>query len=108
MNYQDINAVTIDRWVEEGWEWGIPISHELKKVRLTQEQKIFQNSFSKQENVDGAFDIDTGIVKDKAIVLLDDIYDSGATIKEVGKLLTRKGAKYVVPIVIAKTVGGTL
>ena len=28
MNYQDINARTIDRWVEEGWEWGIPISHE--------------------------------------------------------------------------------
>lgn len=28
MNYQDINAETIDRWIEEGWEWGIPISHE--------------------------------------------------------------------------------
>ena len=28
MSYQDINAETIDRWVEEGWEWGIPISHE--------------------------------------------------------------------------------
>ena len=28
MNYQDINALTIDRWVQEGWEWGIPISHE--------------------------------------------------------------------------------
>ena len=28
MNYQDINASTIDRWVEEGWEWGKPISHE--------------------------------------------------------------------------------
>ncbi len=28
MNYQDINANTIDRWVEEGWEWGTPISHE--------------------------------------------------------------------------------
>lgn len=26
--YQDINAKTIDRWVEEGWEWGVPISHE--------------------------------------------------------------------------------
>lgn len=26
--YQDINAETIDRWVEEGWEWGLPISHE--------------------------------------------------------------------------------
>ena len=28
MNYQDINAATIDRWVREGWEWGRPISHE--------------------------------------------------------------------------------
>lgn len=27
MNYQDINAATIDRWIEEGWEWGQPISH---------------------------------------------------------------------------------
>ncbi len=28
MDYQDINAATIDKWVEEGWEWGKPISHE--------------------------------------------------------------------------------
>ncbi len=28
MQYQDINARVIDRWVEEGWEWGVPISHE--------------------------------------------------------------------------------
>ncbi len=28
MNYQDINAKTVDRWVSEGWEWGKPISHE--------------------------------------------------------------------------------
>ena len=86
----------------------VPISHELKKVRITQEQKMFQNSYSKQENVSDAFDIREDIVKDKYIVLLDDIYDSGATLKEVGKLLTHKGAKCIVPIVIAKTVGGTL
>jgi hypothetical protein len=24
-NYTDINAKTIDLWVEKGWEWGIPI-----------------------------------------------------------------------------------
>ena len=87
---------------------GVPISHELIKVRITQEQKMFQNSYSKQENVCGAFDIDEDIVKDKYIVLLDDIYDSGSTLKEVGKLLTQKGAKCIVPIVIAKTIGGTL
>lgn len=28
MNYTKINADTIDRWIEQGWQWGIPISHE--------------------------------------------------------------------------------
>ncbi len=28
MNYQDINAEAITSWIEEGWEWGTPISHE--------------------------------------------------------------------------------
>lgn len=27
-SYQDINAKTIDNWVENGWEWGKPITHE--------------------------------------------------------------------------------
>lgn len=25
--YTEINAQTFDQWVEEGWEWGQPISH---------------------------------------------------------------------------------
>ena len=29
MEYQDINAQTIDRWIREGWEWGKPISHKI-------------------------------------------------------------------------------
>lgn len=29
MTYQDRNAETIDRWISDGWEWGIPISHEI-------------------------------------------------------------------------------
>lgn len=86
----------------------VPISHALIKTRITQEQKIFQNPYSKQDNVAGAFDVNEEVVKGKTIVLLDDIYDSGATLKEVGKLLTQKGAKCIVPLVIAKTVGGTL
>lgn len=28
MNYQDINAATIDRWIENGWTWGKTVSHE--------------------------------------------------------------------------------
>ena len=28
MKYQDINAKTIDSWIEEGWQWGKPIDHQ--------------------------------------------------------------------------------
>ena len=28
MDYTDINSSTIDRWVDEGWEWGQLISHD--------------------------------------------------------------------------------
>jgi len=38
----------------------------------------------------------------------DDIYDSGATIKAIGKYLTGAGAQKIAPLVIAKTVGGDL
>ncbi|MBR4767894.1 MAG: GNAT family N-acetyltransferase, partial [Lachnospiraceae bacterium] len=27
-DYNDLNSETIDRWVDEGWAWGKPISHE--------------------------------------------------------------------------------
>jgi len=40
--------------------------------------------------------------------LIDDIYDSGATIKEIGKFLTKLGASCIAPLVIAKTVGGDI
>lgn len=86
----------------------VPISHSLIKTRETEEQKIFQNSYSKKDNVKDAFTIDSELVKGKTILLIDDIYDSGATLKEIGKTLTEKGAEWIVPIVIAKTVGGRL
>lgn len=28
IDYAKLNSQTIDRWVEEGWQWGVPISHE--------------------------------------------------------------------------------
>jgi ATP-dependent DNA helicase RecQ len=42
------------------------------------------------------------------IILFDDICDSCATIKEIGKYLTNLGAGKIAPLVIAKTVGGDL
>ena len=28
LDYTDINSKTIDNWIKNGWEWGIPITHE--------------------------------------------------------------------------------
>ena len=39
--YQDINAETIDRWIEGGWEWGKPISHEVYEKALHGEWEQF-------------------------------------------------------------------
>lgn len=85
----------------------IPISDGLKKTRETDAQKVFQNSLLKKDNVAGAFTLsEPDIVCGKSILLIDDICDSGATIKEIGKMLTEAGAVEIAPLVIAKTVGG--
>ncbi|MDR3327168.1 MAG: RecQ family ATP-dependent DNA helicase [Prevotellaceae bacterium] len=87
----------------------IPISYNLKKTRETHEQKIFQSTVSKKENVKNAFDYQlSDEIEGKNILLIDDIFDSGATIKEIGKLLTNLGAEKITPLAIARTVGGDL
>lgn len=86
-----------------------PITHDLIKIRETKEQKTFENSFLKADNVSGAFAFENpGQLKGKSVLLIDDIFDSGATIKELGKLFTNFGAVKIAPLVIAKTVGGDL
>ncbi len=88
---------------------GIPLTHGLVKKKQTHEQRRFENSWSKKDNVKGAFDFaDKEMIKDKTILLIDDISDSGATLKEAGSMLTKLGAKWIIPIVIAKSTGGTL
>ena len=85
----------------------IPISHGLVKIRETKPQKIFQNSVLKKDNIKDAFHFEPiEMIQGKKILLVDDIFDSGATIKEIGKYLTKAGAAKIAPLVIAKTVGG--
>ena len=40
MDYQDINARTIDSWIEDGWEWGKFISHEEYEKALNGEWDV--------------------------------------------------------------------
>lgn len=41
MGYQEENARTIDRWVDEGWIWGQPISHETYQKAKNGEWSVF-------------------------------------------------------------------
>lgn len=87
----------------------IPISHDLIKIKQTEEQKIFVNSYLKADNVKGAFKIlNHNFLNGKSVILFDDIFDSGVTFKEIGKLLTHYGVTKIAPLAIAKTVGGDL
>lgn len=41
MNYQDINADTIDSWIKNGWKWGKPIDHEVYSDALDGNWDVF-------------------------------------------------------------------
>ncbi len=85
------------------------LSHSLKKSRTTQSQKIFQTGLLKTDNLKDAFTVENpNEITGKSVLLIDDIYDSGATIKEIGKYLSKLGALKVAPLVIAKTIGGDI
>ena len=87
----------------------LPISHNLVKCKNTKEQKTFENGYLKTDNVSCAFTFTTpNDIKGMSILLIYDVFDSGATVKEVGRLLTNYGAVKIAPIVIARTVGGDL
>jgi len=85
----------------------IPISYSLYKVKETKPQKVFQNFWNKKENVKDAFDYkNPQELFNKNVLLIDDIFDSGATIKEITKTLSKYNINLLSPLVIAKTIGG--
>jgi ATP-dependent DNA helicase RecQ len=87
----------------------VPISHKLIKTGVTQPQKVFKNGYLKKDNVAQKFSYsEPNEIVGKSVILFDDIFDSGATIKEIGNVLTKFGATKIAPLVIARTVGGDI
>jgi len=87
----------------------VPISHNLVKIGETQPQKVFENGYLKRDNVAGMFTFNNPEqINGKNVILFDDIFDSGATVKEIGRMLTNSGASIIAPLIIARTVGGDI
>ena len=83
---------------------GIEYVAALAKVRSTQEQKNFTNWRQKAENVKDAFCVRSPeLVRGRTLLLIDDIYDSGYMMREVGKTLMQAGALSVYPLTITRT-----
>ena len=76
----------------------------LVKIRATGEQKDFTNWVQKADNVKGAFSVTSPeLVAGCTLIVIDDIYDSGYTIREIGQTLMRAGTQAVYPLTITCT-----
>ena len=76
----------------------------LRKTRATSPQKEMQTAAQKIRNVRGAFAVtQPERVAARRILLVDDLFDSGATINECAKVLKRAGAQKVYALTLTKT-----
>lgn len=77
----------------------------LKKVRDTRPQVDASNFQQRAKNVKDSFHVsDKNEFADKSVLLFDDVYTSGSTIKECSKQLLKSGAKYVYGLTLARAV----
>ncbi|GIV08093.1 MAG: ATP-dependent DNA helicase RecG [Fimbriimonadales bacterium] len=81
---------------------GIPIRRALQKTRDTSPQKDFTNTVQKTKNIEGAFEV-TETVSQQNLLVVDDVFDSGATLREAGKILKQAGAGNLYAFCIART-----
>ncbi len=94
-------AELIAREITDKFGWPLKTKI-LQRVKETKSQ----TGLGKKErklNVNNAFKIkDKGLVKNKNIILLDDIFTTGATLEEAAKTLQQAGAKEIWALVLAK------
>jgi competence protein ComFC len=78
-------------------------SSALVKTRLTAPQKDMHTLAQKRANVAGAFAV-RGHVRDKRLLVLDDLFDSGATLDEISKVLRGAGAARLHVLTLTRTI----
>lgn len=82
---------------------GVPLLRGvLKKTRTTHLQKTMRTRAQKRANIKGAFAV-CGNVRGKSVLVLDDLYDSGETLKEVTRVLKRTGARSIRVLTLTRT-----
>jgi predicted amidophosphoribosyltransferase len=60
---------------------------ELVKTRETEPQKKFRSKQRKAQNIEGVFTLPAGTKTPSRVLLVDDVFDTGASFKEAGEVL---------------------
>ena len=82
---------------------GIPYEERaLKKIKDTPVQ-IALKKRERRKNLTGVFQVkDTGTIKGKSVVLVDDVYTTGTTVNECSRALLKAGAERVAVLTVAR------
>lgn len=96
-------ALSLAKYI--GKKHGIPIDYmSLKRIKWESPQ-INLSKKEREENVKGVFFLrDKNRLKDKSILLIDDVYTSGATVNECAKVLRKAEACKVDVLTLARAV----
>jgi competence protein ComFC len=80
------------------------LPHLLRLTRRISPQKDLVNRDGKWENVQGAFQVRRPeFVRDQSVLMVDDVYDSGATLGEAYRALKAAGAADIAVVTVTKT-----
>ena len=86
-------------------KWQIPVNFSLLKRHKFTETQTGMNKTERKQNINGAFEVsDKGKIADKNIILVDDVYTTGATVNECAKELSKAKAKKVVVLTLARVI----
>lgn len=80
----------------------IPFLNLIEKIRGNEAQKLQQNQFFRCNNLDGAFQVNDGVLN-TPVLLVDDLVDSSWTLTVLSILLLRAGSGPVYPIALGST-----
>lgn len=78
-------------------------TNNLKRIKLTKNQAELKNIEEREENIKNCFKLNNPEkIKNKNIILVDDVFTTGSTMNEAVKILKQAGAKKIIAFVFAK------
>lgn len=102
-NWRGFNqAEEIARVIEKGMK--VPTKRILIRERRTKQQSLMGSRKEREENIRGAFEIreeDKKLLLEKRVLLIDDVFTSGADMRECTRVLKKAGVEMVWGLALA-------